>query len=262
MLHSATSAATYVQLTLVEEFALLMNGRRLSMPHIAERVLTYLALVNRPVARARLAGALWPDCTDHRASKCLRTALWRLRQVDSDLVEIRGERLCLDPKVVVDISRLNDVAQRLVLAPDGESLGQVHLLIDHVELLPDWDEEWVAVNRERYRLGRLAALESAACALLDRGQPGPALIAASAVVETEPLRESARRIVMRGHMAQGNTIEAIQEHRRYRRLVRSEFGVDPSAAMEELLSACYRQQCRLSDDAVALRRRRQRTLEV
>ena len=85
-----------------------------------------------------------------------------------NLVEISGERLRLDPTVAVDISQLTALAQRLVVAPDDESLDQVHLLIDHVELLPDWDEEWVAANRERYRLARLAALENAACALLDR----------------------------------------------------------------------------------------------
>lgn len=234
------STASYFHLTLVEEFALLIGERRLVIPHIAERVLTYLALANRPVARLRLAGALWPDCTDHKASKCLRTALWRLRQVDGNLVETSGERLRLDPRVAVDISQLTDLAQRLVLGPDDESLGQAHLLVVHVELLPDWDEEWVAVNRERYRLARLAALESAACALLDRGQPGPALFAARAVVEAEPLRESARRIVIRGHLANGNIVEAIQEHHRYRRLLRLEFGVDPSAEMDELLSACLR----------------------
>lgn len=103
------------------------------------------------------------------------------------------------------------------------------------------DEEWVAANRERYRLARLAGLESAACALLDRGQPDKALIAALAVVEGEALRESARRIVMRAHLAQGNTVEAIQEHRRYRRLLHSEFGVEPSPEMDHLPSACYQQ---------------------
>jgi DNA-binding SARP family transcriptional activator len=234
------STSGHFHLTLVEEFALLVGGCRLLVPHIAERVLTYLALAKRPVPRIRLAGALWPDRTDHYASKSLRTALWRLRQIHCSLVEISGERLGLDPGVVVDVTQLSDLAQRLVLAPDDEALAQAHLLVDHAELLPDWDEEWIAADRERYRLARLAALESAASALLDRGQPRPALIAASAVVETEPLRESARRIVMRAHLDQGNTVEAIQEHHRYRRLLRSEFGVDPSSEMDKLLSVCFR----------------------
>jgi DNA-binding SARP family transcriptional activator len=233
------STTTYFHLTLVEEFALLISGRRLLVPHMAERVLTYLALANRPVARVRLAGELWPDCTDHGASKSLRTALWRLRQVDRNLVEINGERLRLDPKVEVDIAQLTELAQKLVLAPGTESLRHVRLLIDHAELLPDWDEEWVAVNRERYRLARLAALESAAAALLERSQPGPALIAALAVVQAEPLRESARRIVMRVHIGQGNTVDAIHEYQRYRRLLQAEFGVDPSPDMDQLIAACY-----------------------
>jgi DNA-binding SARP family transcriptional activator len=236
------SSTLNVHLTLVEEFALLVSGQRLLVPHVAERVLTYLALANRPVARIRLAGALWPDCTDHGASRRLRNALWRLRQVDRHLIEIAGERVRLDPHVAVDIADLTALAQQLVVAPETESLGRVNLLIAHVDLLPDWDEEWVAANRERYRLARLAALESAACALLKRGQPGPALITAMAVVDAEPLRESARRIVMRVHLTQGNTVEAIREHHRYRRLLLTEFGVEPSTEMAELLPKGYQRQ--------------------
>ncbi|MGY4648566.1 DNA-binding SARP family transcriptional activator [Mycobacterium sp. URHB0021] len=233
-----TSSAMY--LTLVEEFALHIRGRHMLIPHISERVLTCLALANRPVARVRLAGTLWPDCSDRSASKRLRTALWRLRQIDGNLVQINGDRLHLDPQVAVDFSELNELAQRLVHTPDSESLAHVQLLADRVELLPDWDEEWLVPNRERYRLARQAALESAAHALLEEGRPGPALIAALAVVQTEPLRESARRIVIRAHLLQGNAVEAMRERHRYRLLLRSEFGVEPSAEMDELLSVCYR----------------------
>ena len=227
------------RLTLVEEFSLLLSGRRLAVPHVAERVLTYLALVDRPVSRIRLAGTLWPDHTDHNASKSLRTALWRIKQLDQRLVEVNGERLRLYPEVEVDVAELTSLAQRLVLAPDDASLARLGVLIQHTELLPDWDEEWVAANRERYRLARLAALESAACVLLERGQPDKALIVALAVVQAEPLRESGRRIVMRAHLAQGNAVEAIQEHHRYRALLRHEFGVDPSPELNDLLTTCY-----------------------
>jgi DNA-binding SARP family transcriptional activator len=73
-----------------------------------------------------------------------------------------------------------------------------------------------------------------------------------AVVDAEPLRESARRIVMRIHLAQGNTVEAIQEHHRYRRLLRTEFGVEPSAEIAEMLAVCYRQPGQPSDARVPL----------
>src|SRR6185312_15256021 len=66
-------------LTLMGEFELVISGRQLRIPHSAERVLTYLALAERPVARTRLAGVLWEDGSEQSAAKSLRTALWRIR---------------------------------------------------------------------------------------------------------------------------------------------------------------------------------------
>jgi DNA-binding SARP family transcriptional activator len=226
-------------MSLIEEFALFVGGRRLYVPHMSERVLTYLALANRPVARGRLAGTLWPYCPEQSASKTLRTALWRLRRVDEALVEASGDRLRLDPNVSVDLVTLTELAQNLIHTPDPSHLAQVPLLLDHRELLPDWDEEWVAADRERYRLVRMAALECAAEALLERRQTASALMAASAVVEEEPLRESARRIMMRIHLAQGNNVQAVREYRRYRDLLRAEFDVAPSAGIEDLLHRAH-----------------------
>ncbi|WP_194825052.1 BTAD domain-containing putative transcriptional regulator [Nocardia sp. XZ_19_231] len=223
------------QLTLVEEFALEVDSHRLVVPHMAERVLTYLALVGRPVARCRLAGTLWPECSELAASKSLRTALWRLRQVEESLVETDRDRLRLDPNVAVDFADLVGLAYALVDDPRSAELAHVHLLINHAELLPDWDEEWVVADRERYRLVRLTALESAAEALLTIGQLGGARVAAAAVVRAEPLRESARRILMQIHLAQGNSVEAIHEYRRFRDLLRDEIGMDPSPCIERLL---------------------------
>ena len=55
---------------------------------------------------------------------------------------------------------------------------------------------------------------------------------------------------MRIHLAQGNTVGAIQEHHRYRRLLRSEFGVEPSADMTELLAVSYRHPAPKGDASV------------
>ncbi|MET9028934.1 BTAD domain-containing putative transcriptional regulator [Nocardia sp. NPDC004168] len=234
LIHNATHATCF-QLTLIEEFALHSGDRRLSIPHAAERVLTYLALLNRPVSRGRLAGALWPECADHCAAQRLRTALWRLRRIQDAVVEINGDRLRLHPDVVVDLAYLTELAQKLVHQPCSEDLARVPLLLDRAALLADWDEEWVVVDRERYRLAWVAALEAAAEALLERRQVGAALMAASAVAAAEPLRESSRRILMRIHLAQGNKIDALREYRRYRDLLWAEFDTEPSPEFDELL---------------------------
>ncbi|MFI9414692.1 AfsR/SARP family transcriptional regulator [Nocardia gamkensis] len=226
---------TCSQLTLIEEFALHSGGRRISVPHAAERVLTYLALLNRPVSRGRLAGALWPECAGHCAAQRLRTALWRLRRIQDAVVEINGDRLRLHSNVAVDLAYLSELAQRLVHQPCSEDLARVPLLLNRAALLPDWDEEWVVIDRERYRLVWVAGLEAAAESLLRRRQVGAALMAASAVVAAEPLRESSRRILMRIHLEQGNKIDALREYQRYRGLLSAEFGTEPSPECDELL---------------------------
>jgi DNA-binding SARP family transcriptional activator len=82
-----------VALTLTGEFELVVTGRLVRIPHNAERVLAYLALADRPVSRARVAGTLWNDTAGHRAAKSLRNSLWNLRRVGGGVVSASDDRL-------------------------------------------------------------------------------------------------------------------------------------------------------------------------
>jgi DNA-binding SARP family transcriptional activator len=223
------------QLTLIGEFELIISGRQLNLPRCAERVLTYLALADRPVARTRLAGVLWGDGSDQGAAKSLRSTLWRIRRAGANLVLARDDRLRLYPDVTVDVADLADLANQLIRHPAPEALARLPLLVECVELLPDWEDEWVVADRERYRLLRLEALERAASALIDRHHFADAIIAALAAVQAEPLRESARRLLMRVQIAQGNAAEAIHSYRVYQSLLHDELGLKPSPLMDQLI---------------------------
>jgi DNA-binding SARP family transcriptional activator len=236
MLRNMVSSSAGAALILTGEFELVISGRLFTIPHNAERVLAYLALVDRPVSRIRIAGTLWQETAEPRAAKSLRTALWTLHRAGADLVSTRDDRLRLHRTVVVDVAELTDLARTLIHEPTAEALDKLSVLIDHVDLLPDWDEEWVIVDRERYRLLRLQALERAAQALLDRQRWGEALLAALAAVHSDPMRESARRLVIQGQLAQGNIAEALRSCHEFRCLLLEEFGVEPSAAMDDLIA--------------------------
>jgi DNA-binding SARP family transcriptional activator len=223
------------QLTLAGEFALAIDGQTLTVPHSVERVLAFLALADRSVSRAKLAGALWLDRPEERAAKGLRTALWRLHRMCADLVVARDDRLQLSPRVTVDATELSDLAGLLIRQPDSEAIARFPLLVERAELLPDWDDDWVVTDRERFRLLRLEALERVTSTLLDQGRLGEAVIVALAVVQTDPLRESARRLLMQVHFARGNVGTAIATYREYRTLLHREFGVEPSTVMTLLL---------------------------
>lgn len=107
------------------------------------------------------------------------------------------------------------------------------------ELLPGWYDDWVLLERERLRQLRLHALEMLADKLACAGRYGEAVQAACAAVRTEPLRKSAHRAVVRVHLAEGNTVEAMRTYGAFRDMLAHELGVVPTEQMEELVSRAY-----------------------
>ena len=105
------------------------------------------------------------------------------------------------------------------------------------ELLPDWYDDWVTDERERFRQLRLHALEVMAERLAGSRRWGDAVLAALAAVSADPLRESAHRAVIKVHLAEGNVAEAIRQLRRCERLMIDEVGVPPSPKLQELVTA-------------------------
>ena len=224
------------ELSLAGEFQLVVAGQRLVLPHTVERVVAYLALSDRPVARTKLAGTLWIDSSEPRAASNLRTALWRLHLIGGGrLIDALDDRLALNQTLAVDISELLGLARRFIGGDREIDSADIARLEACEDVLPDWDDDWVVTDRERFRLLRLEALERVAEMLLERQHLGRALQAALAVVASEPLRESGRRLMVRVQIAEGNVAEAVREYREYRSLLHDEIGLDPSPAMEALI---------------------------
>jgi DNA-binding SARP family transcriptional activator len=223
------------RLQVLTEFQLRVDGQLLSLPHSVERVLAFLGLSPAPVSRVRLAGNLWPEVADQRANGDLRSALWRLRRITGVLRE-ENRQLALAPEVHVDVLEMADLTQSLILEPEPPALDRVPDLVRARAVLPGWDEEWLVVERERYRMTRLRALERSAEALLGVHEYAGALEAAFAAVDTEPYRESAHRLLVRIHLAEGNNAEAMRAYRAYRSLVTDELGIAPSRMMEDLVA--------------------------
>lgn len=223
------------RLLLTDEFQLVMFGQGVRLSHSVERVVAYLGLASQPVHRLKLAGALWPDAADVMAGRSLRTALWRLNRGGTRIIDVREDRVALLSVVSVDIAELFDLTRRLLEAPTSEALGRLHLLIDNSDLLPGWDDEWVVADRERFRMMRLEALERGAERLIESAEYGRAMEAALAAAQSDPLRDSARRLVVRIHLSEGNLASAIRAYDEYRTLLVYEMGVEPSPAMQALI---------------------------
>lgn len=216
-------------------FELEVHGEPVELPLQAQRVLGYLAVVQPVQSRQALAGCLWGDTTQDRAMATLRNALWRLRKASITLVRTSRDNVSLGSQVWVDLA----YARRCATTIDSrQPIGDAQLIdVLDADLLTGWDEDWLSIERERLRQLRIHALEALAEALVLEGRYAQAIQAALAAIRAEPLRESAQVILIKAHLSEGNTSEAVRQLESYRRLLADELGLRLSPRVESLLHA-------------------------
>jgi DNA-binding SARP family transcriptional activator len=233
----APSPGGAVRLEILGGFGVSREGREIAIPPSAQRVLAFVCLQERPLQRAYVAGLLWLDTPEERATANLRSALWRLRVAGRNLVQTGRSHLMLSPDVTVDVWEARAFARDVLRHDvDCRDPGDWEMRLGG-DLLPQWYEDWVLVERERFRQLRLHALESLCEQLLTVGRHALAIDAALAAIAAEPLRESAHRAYIRVHLAEGNRSGALHAYERFRRMLREELGVEPSDQMRELVSS-------------------------
>jgi DNA-binding SARP family transcriptional activator len=236
-------------LFLLGSFELRHGGQRLQVAASAERLLAFLAVSqrHRPVSRSALAERLWSEGSPARAASNLRSVLWRLpRPRGRQLVLSNASTVVLAPEVDVDLWHAQGLAKRLCgrESPDDRGVGaagEAHdwddaLILLQEDLLPDWHDEWLMVDRESHRQRRLHALERSSVCLREKGHFNDALSAGLAAVHAEPLRESAHRRVIEVHLEEGNHAEALRQFDGYRRLLATELGLPPSPSIRQLVA--------------------------
>jgi DNA-binding SARP family transcriptional activator len=232
---SSAGAPGAVSMALLHGFELRLDGAAVELPLSAQRVVAFLALHERPLQRLFVSGCLWLESPQERANASLRTALWRLAVTGSRLVHATSNHLALADGVLVDVREATASARR-ALRHESES-HDFEDLRNAGELLPDWYDDWVLIERERFRQLRLHALESLCDELAEQGRFADAVEAGIAAVAGEPLRESAHRALIRAYVAEGNASEALRQHRIFTRLLRDQLDAEPSSLMKELMRA-------------------------
>lgn len=225
-----------IRLGVLGGFRLRIEAEDVVLPLNAQRLVCFLALHEQPLLRTFVAGSLWGESTEHRAGGSLRSALWRLHHPTHTLVALTSDHMSLSPAVAVDL-REGEALARRVLDPtqelDDEAAAAEEVL--SADLLPDWTEDWVLLERERYHQLRLRALEGLCRRLSAKGRFGQAVQAGLAAVSGEPLRESARRALIEAHLAEHDVAAARREYEVFCELLRDELGVEPSEGLRALV---------------------------
>jgi DNA-binding SARP family transcriptional activator len=217
-------------------FAMTVDGEEVELPMSVQRLVAFLALQDRALLRPHVAGMLWLETPDERAGANLRSALWRLQRNGQRIVDVTSSNLRLAEGVHVDLRERTAAAQRL-LAPGAEFIdADMDPALFTSDLLPDWYDDWLVIERERFHQLRLRVLETLCDQLTAAGSYARAVEVGLAAVAGEPLRESAHRALVRVYQAEGNRAEALRQFELYKRLLHDHLGLTPSMQMLELVT--------------------------
>jgi DNA-binding SARP family transcriptional activator/DNA-binding HxlR family transcriptional regulator len=229
-----------IEISLLGSFGLRVDGARVGSLSVgSQRLLAFLALHDRSVARITMAGAMWPEVSDERAGISLRSALSRLDPATRDAILSASPGLSLAEAVIVDLRDGRALARRLVRsagAAGDADISPAAISLLSLELLPDWYDDWVLAEAEDWRQLRMNALEAAADRLIAAGRLAEASSAARAAIKVEPLRESAHAALIRVHLAEGNQSEALRVFDRYRALLTSVLDLEPTPLIGSLVA--------------------------
>jgi DNA-binding SARP family transcriptional activator len=227
-------------LNLLGRFELRREGRVVRATPATQRLLAFVATrtVTVTVGRTVTAQTRWPDTCDVRAAANLRLTLWRLRHEQDGPVRCRANGLDLGPDTTVDLHAVHARTAVLDAAADhGEDeAGHLKPEVLRHDVLPDWSDEWLLTTHEWFHQVRLHALEALCVRHCRRGRFNAALEVGLAAIACEPLRESAHRAVVGGHLAEGNPAEALRQYQMYRRLLDTELGLPPPQQFRALIA--------------------------
>ncbi|HEY7050875.1 MAG TPA: BTAD domain-containing putative transcriptional regulator [Mycobacterium sp.] len=222
-----------VRLCLLPTFELTRDGVPIGLPSRAQRLIALLAVNDRPLSRSVVAARLWPDVVNARANASLRATLWSLPRDIPSLVLVEANTLLLDPSIRLDLDEVRQTANSIL---EGNYVCEKWCADPdlHDDLLTAWTDEWLTIERERFRQLRLHALDELCVLHARAGRFASGIAAGLASVSSEPTRESAHRALMTAHLLEGNRMEAIRQYHTYLDIARAEMGIGPSDHLQRL----------------------------
>ncbi len=222
-------------LRLVGGFAATQDGRDIRLPAASRRLVAATALHAGPIPRHVAAERLWPHLEPRSALSSLRTALFRLN-AGSALLDTGPGYIAIAANVEVDVRALEAFARRLIDGPMPDTDAEESIRRLTMAILPDCDDDWLRLERDRLRDLFLHAIEAYATRLSAAGNYARALEAAHAALAADPVRETAAATLIAIHLAEGNRPQAVRTYRDFRARLRAIIDVEPADELQALVA--------------------------
>jgi DNA-binding SARP family transcriptional activator len=204
-------------------------------------LLTYLALeAPRAVSREEVATLLWGERPDDNARGSLRQALFQLKRIVGDALDVTPTTIGLRAGALdVDVAAMEaDVARggyrEAALRWHGE------LLAGAEDVGAEPFREWLAIERARTRKLAARAFDTLTAEAAARGAWAEAASWAERWADVEPLDEGPTRRLVEALSLAGRSAEALARHAGFVARLRAELGTGPSEAFVRLGSQLER----------------------
>jgi DNA-binding SARP family transcriptional activator len=182
-------------LQLLGGFDLSVDGKPIELPSSAQRLIAFVALRRRPQTRLCVAGNLWPEKNDARATANLRSTLWRAHLDDGrSVLQCKGSMVRIVDSAWLDVWHIESVKPDSVV-PDFKTNGRPHYERLFDGLLPGWYDDWVILERERLAQLQLRIAEALAHAVIEDGDYISATDIAYRTISLDPLGDVKDRIL-------------------------------------------------------------------
>jgi DNA-binding SARP family transcriptional activator len=239
-----------VLICLLGNFRLLKGGRPIELrkPGKAQSLLFNLALgPGYAVSREALLEALWPNTDSALASQSLSSLIYTLHKLLGDQIGgaapvVAGDgyyRLNVEAGIGLDIAWFNALVrageQHEHMGEHAASLAAFTCALDlyHGDLCVGTDSQAI-IEREHLRVLHLSLLARLADDAYRQGDYAACMNYAMRLLNADPCREDAHRLVMKCHVRQGERAQALRQYRLCEAILRAEFDAEPEAATTAL----------------------------
>jgi TolB-like protein/Tfp pilus assembly protein PilF len=218
-------------------------------------LIAYLALQDkRGQSREKLAELLWSNSAEEQARANLRQALSSIRKAlngdETSYLVTEGDQISLTgTDIELDVA----LFEHLVAEATPRALKRAAALykgdlLDGFSLKEDFFEGWARIERERLRQLASDALSKLIAHCDEVGDTSRCVETAVRLLNLDPLREAAHRILMRAYAAQGRRASALKQFETCRDILKRELGVEPEPKTVALYREFRRQRADTARD--------------
>jgi len=204
-------------------------------PYRAYNLLAFLLLrENLPVSRERLGSIIYGRLPDDKLRGRISDHLWLIRKhLPGFPIFSSKENIGLDKsRIWLDVIGF----EKEIASPD-DPLSESFIALYRGELLPELYEEWVLVERERWRNHYLRRLNMLIKHLLDAEKYNHAISRIQQLLQEEPYDEAVVRLLMQAYVKIGRRGAALAAYEKFYHLSVEQIGLEPDDSTTKIYEA-------------------------